>query len=336
MPALNCLEDIIDFQSEIRQEHDLTIRTRKINQFTALFTLHGKHVIEYITESTKIRASDQFRYSNEVNKLLFARIFATQFNFDFNQVVKVEKEMQFEKIEQLINQGYNLSEIKRKFEKNDKEFFKYEMDVRIQLTNLGPKKLNVETKIYTCPDQKPTILASHLTPDSLNKYLSTRDFMGFITFANMVDSQNQEKAFKFPLEVPREKRFDWFLHFLLVDHRILGENKSSSALAEEMVAAIKEDHQFFLERLELNRYPCSIRLIENYVKVVHLSYLIEALEEKLELKSREVEEKSREVEEKSREVEEKSREIEQLIKFMKSKNISEQEIDEFIKSMKKT
>ncbi len=335
MPSLNCLEDIINFQSEIREEKDLTLRTRKINQHTALFTLHGRHVIEYIKESTKIRASDQFRYSNEVNKLLFARIFGNQFNFDFNQIVKVEKEIQFEKIEQLLNEGYNISEIKRKFQKRDIDFFRYEMDVRIQINNLGPKKLNVETKIFTCPDQGSAILASHLTSESLHMYLSTRDYMGFITFANMIDAKNPEKPFKFPSEVLREQRNDWFLHLLIVDHRILGENKSSRALAEEMFAAIKEDHQFFLERLGLNRYSCSIKLIENYVKVVHMSYLIEELEEKLEEKSREVEEKSREVEEKSREVEEKSREIEELIKFMRSKNISEQEINELIKSMKK-
>jgi len=59
------------------------------------------------------------------------------------------------------------------------------------------------------------------------------------------------------------------------------------------------------------------------VKVVHLSYLIEALEEKLTEKENE----------KKRILEEKENEKKLLINFMRLKNIPEKEIEDFLKTI---
>jgi hypothetical protein len=316
MNSLHNVEEIIDFQPEIHQYEDLTIRSRKINNYTGVMTLYGPHVIKYIAESVRIRANDQFSFSNAVNKLLFQKIIGNRFQFEFNQHIKIEKEIILDKIELLLNQGYEFSKIKQQIQQDKKEFYNYELDVKIEIANLSTHGLSFETKLFTCPGQSGSILARHLMPSSLHHYFQTRDFMGLITFSHLVDSREPEKPFRFPEGVPREHRFDWFLHFKILDYRILAEQRASSDIADEIISSIREDHAFFLTKLSLNSYPCSIRLIENYLKVVHMSYFIQELEEKVE-----------------RERQEKKRQRQQFLQFLKNKKISDSEIEEFMKSL---
>ena len=316
MNTLHNVEEIIDFQPEIHQYEDLTIRSRKINNYTGVMTLYGPHVIKYIAESVRIRANDQFSFSNAVNKLLFQKILGNRFQFEFNQHIKIEKEIILDKIELLLNQGYEFSKIKQQIQQDKKEFYNYELDVKIEIANLSTHGLSFETKLFTCPGQSGSILAGHLMPSSLHHYFQTRDFMGLITFSHLVDSREPEKPFRFPEGVPREHRFDWFLHFKILDYRILAEQRASSDIADEIISSIREDHAFFLTKLSLNSYPCSIRLIENYLKVVHMSYFIQELEEKVE-----------------RVEKENKRQRQQFLQFLKSKKISDKEIEEFMKSL---
>ena len=89
-----------------------------------------------------------------------------------------------------------------------------------------------------------------------------------------------------------------------------------------------------MDKLKLNNEDCSIRLIENFLKVVHMTYLIEELEQE---KSRIEEEKSRIEEEKSR-LEQQNKALEKynlkLRKILKEQGFSDEEIEVKIKSIK--
>ena len=340
MSILQTIEELFDFRTEFQEYDDLTIRSRKINNYAAVITLWGPHVINYIGESIRVRANDQLSFSNAVNKLLFHRILGSRFQFEFNQNIKIEKELILDKIEQLLNQGYDFAKIKQKIQHEQREFYNYKLDVQIEIANLTEKRLSFETKLFTCPDQGASILSKHLTPGSLTRYFQTRDFMGLITFSHMVDSNEPNRSFRFPDEVPLRQRFDWFLHFIVFDYRILDDSRASTDIGNEMIAAIQQDHEKFLEKLSLNRYPCSIRLIENYLKVVHMSYIIQELEEKVERerqeKERERQEKERERQEKERQQKELIRQRKQFLQFLKNKKIPDNEIEEFMKKLTET
>ena len=79
----------------------------------------------------------------------------------------------------------------------------------------------------------------------------------------------------------------------------------------------------YLDRL-LNIQHCSITLIENYVKVIHMSYVIEELRKNLEEKERKLAESERRREETERRLKEKNQ---KLLKALKDAGI-EAPVDE--------
>ncbi len=77
---------------------------------------------------------------------------------------------------------------------------------------------------------------------------------------------------------------------------------------------MRNDHAFFAEKLSLNTHSCSISLIENYVKVIHMAYVIEQLK-------RDLEEERRLREEERRRREESERQKKLLLKALKDAGI---------------
>jgi hypothetical protein len=117
-----------------------------------------------------------------------------------------------------------------------------------------------------------------------------RDYLGIITFATIHKKSDKNLPYSFPEGYPVENRYEWMLHFVIIDRRIMMSQKSAKEHANEILREFRMDHQFFIEELELNSDDCSISLIENYVKVVNLLYIIEDLKVKNQALERQVEE----------------------------------------------
>jgi hypothetical protein len=201
---------------------------------------------------------------------------------EFNQIIKMDKQLHIEKLQQLDEQGFNLKTAIKKITENQSEFFKIEVDSSIELIQKTDPKRLFEIKMYTSPKKSNRLLADYLTPSELTHYLTTRDFLGLITFATIHDKDQPNKRVDYPEDYPEEYRYEWLLHFCVVDRRILKEKSSSKQKADCITEAIFEDQRFFSDELNLNSLNGSISMIENYVKVVEMMYQIEKLQKKLE------------------------------------------------------
>jgi hypothetical protein len=205
----------------------------------------------------------------------------------------------------------------KKYEENEREFFKFEIDAELHLETVESPVRRFENKLYTCPGQSHEVLIKYLYPEELKKFFTIRDYLGTITFANIHDAKDYNRPYVFPKGFPDEKRYEWLLHFVVIDKRILLSNKRASEHASEILKEIKADHEFFMKELELNRDDCSISLIENYVKVVNLLYMIEDLKMQLEDERRQKDEINRQKDEINRQRESERRQKEENEKKVK-------------------
>ncbi len=113
-------------------------------------------------------------------------------------------------------------------------------------------------------------------------------------------------------EVPEHLRTGWFLHLAIVDVRVLQTHHSATGRAERMLTAMRADHAFLARKINLNTHDCSISMITNYVKVIHMAYVIERMRRDLEESERRRDELERRREELERQREESERRREEL------------------------
>ena len=172
--------------------------------------------------------------------------------------------------------------------------------------------------MVTCPDQSARVLARHLAPRRLAAYFVARDFMGFITFATIHDAGDPDSLPRYNEEVPGYLRTGWFLHLAIVDARILAKKQAAMKSAEQLLAAMRDDHAFLASKINLNTHDSSISMITNYVKVIHMAYVIEQLRRDLHESERRREESERRREEEREALE---REKATLLKALKDAGI---------------
>ena len=228
--------DEIYFQDlEQAQSDDLMVRQRKITQYGLLYTCYGKHVEQYIFDSLGLRTTDAFTYANTVNERLFKRLFGSRFTFAFNSRIKIEKALMIAKLKELLQQGYDLQSFISDYEKNPNQFLTHEIDVSMFAKGMGIPSYLIETKIFTCPGQGSSILQKYLQPMFLKKNFVSRDYLALITFSSLVKTSNPDMLYEFPPEVSKERRTHWFLHLLILDHRILSEKKPTLQLADDLL-----------------------------------------------------------------------------------------------------
>ena len=212
----------------------------------------------------------------------------------------------------MMDQGFNLIKFFNSLLRRTKEKTKIEVDAAIQCIQNADPKRTFEIKMYTSPNQSNYILENYLAPNVLGGYLTTRDYLGFITFSTIHDKDNPKKRIKYPTDYEEDKKHEWVLHFCIVDRLILNDDSTTAEAKTKIITnAIHEDQAYFIEKLNLNTLNGSMSLIENFVKVVEMSYQIEELQREL----------AEEREERRKERAEWKKEKDELIKYMKKQGL---------------
>lgn len=316
-PGPAVVDEIDQGIPELRSFEDVLIRTRRIAPHAVLFTLYGAHVVDYIARSMEFRATDPKSHVDDITRALFQRIFGGRYTLAFNKLIKLEKTLIVGKLRNLLDAGYTLEAFVEAYEKDAKPFTTVEIDASIQLDAEGQPKRRFEIKLFTCPGQSGSVLEGRMTRATLQRYFSTRDFMGFITFASIHDATHPKRPPRYNDKVPEAWRTGWFLHLAIVDARVLIAPGTARTLANEVLGAMQEDHAFMARHLSINTRDCPVSLIENYVKVINMSYIIEQLQRDLEESERRREELERRREELERQrdaMERKARRLEKALK----------------------
>ena len=310
------IEELCDDVDEIRTFDDAIIRTRRATPHAILFTLYGPHVLDYITRSLTFRATDPASHVNNVTIELFTRVFGHRHILAFNQLVKLDKRLLVPKLKQLVKEGYTMERFVNEYENDPDGFVTAEIDATIHLDAGENPRRRVEIKLFTCPDGSCRVLAGHLRKAALQRLFATRDFLGFITFASIHDAGNPNLPPRYNNEVPERMRTGWFLHLAIVDARVMGIAGTATSRADALLDEMRRDHAFIAGKLNLNTHACSIDLITNYVKVIHMSYVIEKLKRDLEASERRCESERcmREEERSMREEERRMREEERRLR----------------------
>ncbi len=311
-PGTASVDEVCQGLPEYRVFDDLLVRTRHVAPYMVLFTLYGQHVLDYITRSMGFRATDPYSYSNEIIRALFHRILGDRHQFAFNQLVKLEKSLLVPRLRDLVANGYTMARFLDEYVADPDSFVTFEIDACIHLDTAGDPPRRFEIKMFTCPGQSARLLARHLYPQPLKEFFVARDFMGFIAFATIHDPAGPALPPQYNPEVPEHLRTGWFLHLAIVDVRVLQTHHSATGRAERMLTAMRADHAFLARKINLNTHDCSISMITNYVKVIHMAYVIERMRRDLEESERRRDELERRREELERQREESERRREEL------------------------
>ena len=283
-PKVDELVPRIPIGGLVERENDNIIRTRKISDYAILYSAYGRNIDDFVFATILNRVSDLTRTASSIVIGLFRLLFSKKHRLFFNRVLEIEKETLIEKGESFAKEGIDVSREVGKIEQKKGKTVKMEIDTTIELVQLRllRKERHFEIKMYTTPDDTNRILASYLIPSVLKHNLYYRDFMGFITFSTIHDSQNIGQRITISEDEKRNVPYDWIIHFCVVDKRIMKDKSSGIEKADYITEKIKEDQEFFSNELSLNRYNGSMSLIKNYLKVVEMSYQIETLKNKLE------------------------------------------------------
>ena len=313
-PVVALVDEFCQHLPEYRAFDDMLIRTRQFVPHGVLFTLYGQHVLSYITKSLDFRSTDPYSHANDVTRALFQRLFGDRLAFSFNQHLTLERGLFLPRLEQLAKNGYTMDRLVREFRADPGSFVSVEIDACIGLDTSGDPPRRFEIKLFTCPGQSGRLLEQYLYPGVLADFFIARDFLGFITFATIHDAASPLQPPWYPDNLPRELRTGWFSHFAVVDARVLRATRTARERASQIISEMRNDHAFFVEKLDLYTQNCSTSMIENYVKVIHMAYVIEQLR-------RDLDESNRLREEERRMREEAERQKRLLLKALKDAGI---------------
>ncbi|MBN2151814.1 MAG: hypothetical protein JW839_10235, partial [Candidatus Lokiarchaeota archaeon] len=281
-PGRAHVDEFCQHLPELRTFEDVIIRTRKVAPHAVLFTLYGQHVLVYITKSMNFRTTDPYSHSNEVTRDLFTRVFGDRYEFTFNQLLKMERSLLLPRLKQLVLEGFTLGNFVSSYEQDREPFVNVEIDACLHLEAAGTPPRRFEIKLFTCPGQSGRVLAQHLFPQPLKELFVARDFVGFISFATVHGAGDIARPPRYNDEVPEAYRTGWFLHLAVVDVNVLRTAQTAIDRAEQLLTAMRDDHAFLAGNINLNTNNCSISMIENYVKVIHMAYVIEQLRRDLQ------------------------------------------------------
>ncbi len=249
------VDTLIEQIDPYRESQDLIIYHSKINEYSIQYTLYGKAVMDFIYNALEVRSNDPYTYSNIVNQMLFERIFGNKYHLEFNEHIRIEKAIIIDDITRLQNEGFDFGKIMERYIKEQKPFYHFEIDAQITMRTLEEPKFRFENKMFTCPNQRADVLEKYCLDSFLKNLFVVRDFLGLITFANVVDSNDINRSFEFPDEIEPRYRYGWFLHFVVIDKRILKDNRVAARKAEEILNALRSSHDFFMRKVGLNGYP---------------------------------------------------------------------------------
>ena len=216
----------------------------------------------------------------------------------------------FEALNRSINDfGKAIQKIREKQE----EFVTHEIDAVIYVHSAAMHEKWIEIKLFTCPDQSSRVLEKYLEPRALKEYFTKNDFLGLMGFSLIYTDQGEPLAFEDErLRLIPNAAGSWMIHLLLLDQGVCNDLRSTPDRAKWLLDQIREELEFFDQRLGLNNYGCMFKMTENFVKVVKMEQLLEDYKVELEQEKKEKEQAQQREEQERRKREKAEKKIAEL------------------------
>jgi flagellar biosynthesis GTPase FlhF len=269
--------------------------------------MYGDAVESYINHALVFPANNPKAFADQITKDILGHIFPPDFHPEFNQYVSISTNLLIEKFEELAAAGLSLPNTIEQIKADQEEFVTHEIDAVIYVQDATIREQWMEIKMFTCPDQSAKVIRRLLQPKELVSYFTTNDYLGLMGFSLICTPDGVPVSTQKVSPVGLEGWSGWMIHLLVFDQGVCTDPRSTSDLADWLLAQVKGDLEKMAAHVGLNKENCFFQMTENFVKVVKMTQIIEEFKEEL-MQEREAKEREREAKEREREAKERERE----------------------------